>query len=76
MQSILSLNYLPRNRPDNTVSVNGDGTKPPQESEIPSNRQALRDMYFLAVAYSSNVGGTGSLVGTGPNLIVKSELER
>lgn len=36
--------------------------------------RALRDMCFLATAYSANVGGTGSLTGTGPNLIVKGVL--
>ncbi|KAK8750246.1 hypothetical protein OTU49_017519 [Cherax quadricarinatus] len=43
---------------------------------IPPNKscQALRDMCFLAIAYSANLGGTGSLTGTGPNLVMKGVL--
>ncbi|XP_064081993.1 solute carrier family 13 member 2-like [Macrobrachium nipponense] len=36
---------------------------------------ALRDMCLMATAYSANIGGTGSLTGTGPNMVVKSVLE-
>ncbi|XP_068207338.1 Na(+)/citrate cotransporter-like isoform X2 [Palaemon carinicauda] len=36
--------------------------------------RALRDMCFLATAYAANIGGTGSLTGTGPNLVVKGVL--
>ncbi|KAG7178041.1 Solute carrier family 13 member 2-like, partial [Homarus americanus] len=45
---------------------------------IPPNEEcrALRDMCFLATAYSANLGGTGSLTGTGPNLVVKGVLAR
>ncbi|XP_045621415.2 LOW QUALITY PROTEIN: Na(+)/citrate cotransporter [Procambarus clarkii] len=50
---------------DNT----GLTTLPPNES-----CRALRDMCFLATAYSANLGGTGSLTGTGPNLVIKGVL--
>ncbi|XP_071533695.1 Na(+)/citrate cotransporter isoform X6 [Panulirus ornatus] len=45
-------------------------------TSIPPNESCriLRDMCFLAVAYSANLGGTGSLTGTGPNLVVKAVL--
>lgn len=52
---------------DNT----GLTTLPPNES-----CRALRDMCFLATAYSANLGGTGSLTGTGPNLVIKGVLAR
>lgn len=29
---------------------------------------------FLAVAYASNIGGTGFLTGSGPNMILKGRI--
>ncbi|XP_068207432.1 solute carrier family 13 member 2-like [Palaemon carinicauda] len=42
---------------------------------LDAEHRALRDMCFLATAYSANIGGTGSLTGTGPNMVLKSVLE-
>ena len=58
------------------MTVDADATEKTQVSEMSSNRQALRDMFFLSIAYSANIGGTGSITGTNPNLIVKGELDR
>ncbi|CAN7985145.1 unnamed protein product, partial [Ixodes pacificus] len=35
----------------------------------------MRKLVLLSVAYSANVGGTGTLVGTAPNLILKGLLD-
>merc|ERR1719308_168150 len=35
------------------------------------NKQSIRVMLFLAVAYAANNGGVGTLTGTGPNLVFK-----
>lgn len=53
------------------LSVKGVTTPPPD-----GTARALRDMCFLATAYSANIGGTGSLTGTGPNLVIKGVLAR
>ena len=38
--------------------------------------RAFRDMFFLATAYGANLGGTGSITGTGTNLVLKGMLRR
>ena len=34
------------------------------------------NMLLLAIAYSASIGGTGTVIGTGPNLIMKEQLEK
>ena len=46
-------------------------TEPPDE-----NWRFFRDIIFITVAYGSNLGGTGTLTGTNPNLVLKGFLER
>ncbi|KAK8785593.1 hypothetical protein V5799_008043 [Amblyomma americanum] len=36
----------------------------------------VRKLMLLAVAYSSNIGGTGSLIGTPPNMVLSTLMEK
>ncbi|XP_076048805.1 Na(+)/citrate cotransporter-like [Oratosquilla oratoria] len=42
---------------------------------LDTEQSKLRDMCFLAVAYAANIGGTGTLTGTNPNLVLKGYLQ-
>ncbi|XP_077534138.1 Na(+)/citrate cotransporter-like isoform X2 [Haemaphysalis longicornis] len=46
-----------------------------EEAEAESRQKALRTTMLLSVAYAANIGGTGSLVGTGPNLVLKGLMD-
>ena len=37
---------------------------------------SLKQMLFLAVAFSANTGGTGSPLGCGPNIVLMGILDR
>ena len=45
-----------------------------QEKKRAKKRRTIRVMIYLSVAYAANVGGTGTLTGTGPNLVLKGML--
>lgn len=45
------------------------------DSEEDSRQKKLRTVMLLSVAYAANIGGTGSLVGTGPNLVLKGLMD-
>lgn len=41
-----------------------------------NNRARMRAMVYLSVMYASDIGGTGVVTGTGPNLILIDTLAR
>lgn len=53
-------------------SLEESGTPGVTESQIRTKK--IRHMVFLSVAYAANCGGTGTLTGTGSNLIMKGTL--
>ncbi|XP_033747489.1 LOW QUALITY PROTEIN: solute carrier family 13 member 2-like [Pecten maximus] len=46
---------------------------PDQEDKSESEHLRMSKALSLAIAYSANVGGIGSLTGTGPNLVMKGQ---
>lgn len=43
--------------------------------EMSPETRTLRIAFFLSVAYSANIGGTGTITGTGPNLVLQGLMD-
>uniref|UniRef100_T1J6D4 Citrate transporter-like domain-containing protein n=1 Tax=Strigamia maritima TaxID=126957 RepID=T1J6D4_STRMM len=67
---------------ENTVDIElseieiNDVTTKKQQTSKPPNFNRLRTGLLLATAYASNIGGTGALNGTAPNLVLKGVVEQ
>lgn len=47
----------------------------PDFSTIPYAEQRIYTGLFICLCYAANIGGTGTLTGTGPNLVLAGVLE-
>ena len=47
----------------------------PKPKETNDSEVKLRQMISLCLAYAANIGGTGSLIGTPPNLLLADALD-
>ena len=61
----------------NNIMGNRDESQDNKEDVQPidqaqqENRRKIKVMIYLSIAYAANTGGTGTLTGTGPNLVLK-----
>ncbi|KAJ6632716.1 Solute carrier family 13 member 3 [Pseudolycoriella hygida] len=46
------------------------------ETESKQKRKQLKKLYFLAVGYAANIGGTATIIGSQPTLIFKELIEQ
>ncbi|XP_066301737.1 solute carrier family 13 member 2-like [Branchiostoma lanceolatum] len=58
-----------------TKEHNEDEEKPEVKEKVSSRRQSMQKGLMLCIAYAANIGGTATLTGTSPNLIVSEQME-
>ena len=59
-----------------TPISNGPVEKSMSDTPIDADEnKTLRVAFFLSIAYSANIGGTGTLTGTGPNLVLQGIMD-
>jgi sodium-dependent dicarboxylate transporter 2/3/5 len=59
--------------PTEPGSTSPDGS--PDGAKTAERNANIRNMIYLSVAYASNTGGTGTLTGTGTNLVFKGVIQ-
>lgn len=47
-----------------------------EDTETKETRKKLKKLYFLAVGYAANIGGTATIIGSQPTLIYKELIEK
>ncbi|XP_078679689.1 solute carrier family 13 member 2-like isoform X2 [Branchiostoma floridae x Branchiostoma belcheri] len=52
-----------------------DEEKPESSAKVSARRQSMQKGLMLCIAYAANIGGTATLTGTSPNLIVSEQME-
>lgn len=52
------------------------GHKIPEFHHLPKDIQGICKAILLSICISANLGGTGTLTGTGPNLVLSGQLQQ
>lgn len=52
-----------------------DGGERKEKREDAKGKHNMRMMIYFSIMYAADVGGTGVITGTGPNMVLKAVLE-
>ncbi|XP_022252285.1 solute carrier family 13 member 5-like [Limulus polyphemus] len=76
LTTVLLVSVIPMEKmTDRKLSMASVTTDPIEQDSRSKEEKNLRKALFMGVCYSANIGGTGTLTGTTPNLILKGQID-